>query len=62
MSGEREIRYRFRTNWRGKLILQVTDWYRDWNDYGCNVVYRWRDARPEDLLDVDLHKLLRGKE
>lgn len=40
--------YQFRTNWRGKLILQRQDYGRDrWGDKG----YYWRDADAGDLKD-----------
>jgi hypothetical protein len=40
--------YQFRTNWRGRLILQRRDTYRFvWGD----PYYRWRDATVEDLKD-----------
>jgi hypothetical protein len=40
--------YQFRTNWRGKLILQRLRYRRDrWGDkYGC-----WQDATTQDLKD-----------
>lgn len=40
--------YQFRTNWRGKLILQCQDYNRDqWGDK----YYYWRDATTQDLKD-----------
>ena len=40
--------YQFRTNWRGKLVLQCQDYRRDqWGDK-C---YCWRDATTQDLKD-----------
>jgi len=50
-------RTRYRSNWRGKLILQVeysqhhvkdlngSGYYDDWD------TLHWRDARPEDLIN-----------
>ena len=40
--------YQFRTNWRGKLVLQRLDWDRD--RWGDKYNY-WRDATSEDLKD-----------
>lgn len=41
-------KYQFRTNWRGKLVLQCKDYNRDhWGDK----YYYWRDATTEDLKD-----------
>lgn len=40
--------YRFRTNWRGKLILQRRYYYR--NSWGDRCHY-WCDAKTEDLRD-----------
>lgn len=42
---------RFRSNWRGKLILQV-QYQEPFDGY---VVFHWRDARTEDL--AALHAL-----
>ena len=39
--------YRFRTNWRGKLILQRRIKYYNINMYMHD--YLWRDATVEDL-------------
>ena len=40
--------YQFRTNWRGKLVLQCQDYRRDqWGDK----YYYWRDATATDLKD-----------
>lgn len=52
-------RTRYRTNWRGRLILQIeyslhhtrdlngTGYYEDWD------TLHWRDARAEDLINGD---------
>lgn len=41
-------RYQFRTNWRGKLILQrLYTWRGPLGDPECE----WRDATTEDLKD-----------
>jgi hypothetical protein len=40
--------YRFRTNWRGKLVLQRLHKYRDqWGGPD----FRWEDATIQDLKD-----------
>lgn len=40
--------YQFRTNWRGKLILQRLKYTRDnWGDK----YYYWQDASTQDLKD-----------
>lgn len=41
--------YRFRTNWRGKLILQRRVKYYNINMYMWD--YYWRDATSKDLQD-----------
>ena len=38
--------FRFRTNWRGKLILQKKHIYRD--RFG-DLYYDWKDATIEDI-------------
>lgn len=40
--------YQFRTNWRGKLILQRLIKYRD--QFG-GPDFQWRDATTQDLKD-----------
>ena len=46
---------RYRTNWRGKLILQVEEAYHSFAPYpemdGMNFTH-WRDARVEDLSSL----------
>lgn len=41
--------YRFRTSWRGKLILQRRIYYYNINTYSRD--YCWRDATVQDLKD-----------
>lgn len=53
-------RTRYRTNWRGKLILQVeytTHYCRDLNGSGYydeGEKVSWRDARAEDLINREV--------
>lgn len=44
-------KFRFRTNWRGRLILQRQHDHRFWCQYSVAYVSRpyWADARAEDL-------------
>ena len=41
--------YRFRANWRGKLILQRRITYYNINTWGRDTY--WRDATTQDLKD-----------
>lgn len=45
--------FRFRTNWRGKLILQRLDEWTDctYPDYSHHQYSAWRDAGAEDMSD-----------
>lgn len=49
---------RFRTNWRGKLILQVQENYTATENCGpfidCYPAKRWRDATVQDLNVKDM--------
>lgn len=42
-------KFRFRTNWFGKLILQVEYTYHDYAGDSSTERRNWRDARVEDL-------------
>jgi hypothetical protein len=48
--------WRYRTNWRGKVILQRR--YRTLDDYPMFWKMKWYDAQVEDLFDFyeDLQK------
>lgn len=42
-------KFRFRTNWAGKLILQVQYEYYDYEGDSSTKKTNWRDAKVEDL-------------
>ena len=42
-------KYRFRTNWFGKIILQVEYSITDYDPTGSTTRTNWRDAKVEDL-------------
>lgn len=47
-----ERRFRYRTNWRGKLILQVGETYTDYLIGGIVIpALHWRDATTQDLTE-----------
>ena len=46
-------KYRFRTNWFGKLILQVEYSITDYDPTGSTTSTNWRDAQVEDLTLLD---------
>ncbi len=46
-------KYRFRTNWFGKLILQVEYSITDYDSTGSTTRTNWRDAQVEDLTLLD---------
>lgn len=46
-------KYRFRTNWFGKLILQVEYSITDYDPIGSTTRTNWRDAQVEDLTLLD---------
>ena len=43
----KDLKYRYRTNWRGKLILQVIYLHDAYAPEPYK--YRWRDATVEDI-------------
>ncbi len=47
--GDNVKNYQFRTNWRGKLVLQYRDKYYSLRTHGYE--YYWRDADTTDLKD-----------
>jgi hypothetical protein len=47
---------RYRLNWRGKVVLQVSEWRRNahWRipPSGWGWVVVWRDAKFRDVMDI----------
>lgn len=53
-------KFRFRTNFFKKVILQIEKVERVYSGFGCyNNAYFWVDAKVEDLLELNLPKTLK---